>query len=52
MTTDVINFAVNRPDYAKEHILIELDLPNYHKVSLENSTPEFGFIRVNNNLKI
>ena len=48
----MINFAVNRPDYAKEHILIELDLPNYHKVSLENSTPEFGFIRVNNNLKI
>ncbi len=48
----MINFAVNRPDYAKEHILSELDLPNYHKVSLENSTPEFGFIRVNNNLKI
>ena len=48
----MINFAVNRPEYAKEHILIELDLPNYHKVSLENSTPEFGFIRVNNNLKI
>jgi len=48
----MINFAVNRPEYAKEHILTELDLPNYHKVSLENSTPEFGFIRVNNNLKI
>jgi hypothetical protein len=48
----MINFAVNRPDYAKEHILIELDLPNYHKVSLENSTPNFGFVRVNNNLKI
>ena len=48
----MINFAVNRPDSAKEHILSELDLPNYHKVSLENSTPEFGFIRVNNNLKI
>ena len=48
----MINFAVNRPEYAKEHILSELDLPNYHKVSLENSTPEFGFIRVNNNLKI
>jgi hypothetical protein len=48
----MINFAVNRPEYAKEHILSELDLPNYHKVSLENSTPDFGFIRVNNNLKI
>ena len=48
----MINFAVNRPEYAKEHILSELNLPNYHKVSLENSTPEFGFIRVNNNLKI
>jgi len=48
----MINFAVYRPQFAKEHILTELDLPNYHKVSLENSTPEFGFIRVNNNLKI
>ena len=48
----MINFAVNRPEYAKEHILSELNLPNYHNVSLENSTPEFGFIRVNNNLKI
>jgi hypothetical protein len=48
----MINFAVNRPEYAKQHILSELDLPNYHKVSLENSTPNFGFVRVNNNLKI
>ena len=48
----MINFAVNRPLYAKEHILSELNLSNYHNVSLENSTPELGFIRVNNNLKI
>ena len=48
----MINFAVNRPLHAKEHILSELDLPNYHNVSIENSTPEFGFVRVNNNLKI
>jgi hypothetical protein len=46
------NFAINRPEYAKQHILSVLDLPNYYRVSIENSTPEFGFIRVNNNLKI
>ena len=48
----MINFAVNRPEYAKEHILSELDLPNYHKVSIENPTPDIGFVKVNNNLKI
>jgi len=48
----MINFAVNRPQYAKDHILSELNLPAYHRVSIENSTPELGFVRVNNNLKI
>jgi len=48
----MINFAVNRPEYAKEHILSELDLPNYHKVSIDNPTPDIGFVKVNNNLKI
>jgi len=48
----MINFAVNRPEYAKEHILSEFDLPNYHKVSIDNPTPDIGFVKVNNNLKI
>ena len=46
------NFAVNRPEHAKEHILEELDLPEYHEIKIENSTPGYGFIRLNNNLKI
>ena len=46
------NFAVNRPEYAKEHILNELNLPDYHNIGIENDTPDLGFVRVNNNLKI
>ena len=46
------NFALNRPEYAKEHILEELDLPEYHEIKIENTTPDYGFVRLNNNLKI
>jgi hypothetical protein len=46
------NFAGNRPEYAKEHILEELELPEYHVIKIENSTPDYGFIKLNNNLKI
>ena len=46
------NFAVNRPTEAKYHILNQFDLDSYHEVILYNETPELGYIRLNNNLKI
>ena len=48
----MMTFATNRPSFAKDHILEELDLPAYYNVLLENNTPDHGFIKVNNNLKV
>ncbi len=46
------NFAVNRQPEAKQHILNEFNLDSYHEINLFNNTPEIGFIRLNDNLKI
>ena len=46
------NFAINRQPFAKSHILEEFNLNDYHEVTLFNETPNFGFIILNDNLKI
>ena len=46
------NFAANRQPEAKQHILEEFNLPDYHKVSILNQTPTYGYVRLNNNLII
>ncbi len=46
------NFAINRQPFVKQHILDEFNLDNYFGLTLFNDTPDRGFIRVNNNLKI
>ena len=46
------NFAIYRQPEAKQHILDQFDLNQYHEVTLSNITPERGYVRVNNNLRI
>ena len=46
------NFAANRQPQAKLHILEEFDLPDYHNITIINDTPNYGYVRVNNNLLI
>ena len=46
------NFAIYRQPEAKQHILDQFNLNQYHEVTLTNITPERGYIRVNNNLRI
>ena len=46
------NFAINRQPEAKYHILNQFDLDSYHEFVLFNETPELGYVRINNNLKI
>jgi hypothetical protein len=46
------NFAINRQPFVKQHILDEFNLDNYFGLTLFNDTPDRGFIKVNNNLKI
>lgn len=45
-------FAEFRPNFAKDHIKNQFDLPNFHAISILNYNIEEGFVRVNNNLKI
>ena len=46
------NFAIYRQPEAKQHILDHFDLNQYHEITLSNITPERGYVRVNNNLRI
>ena len=46
------NFAINRQPEAKDHILSEFNLDDYHEIVLFNDDPSMGYIRLNNNLKI
>ena len=46
------NFATNRQPEAKNHILEQFNLPDYHEVAINNQTPNYGYVRLNNNLKI
>ena len=46
------NFAINRQPEAKDHILSEFDLEDYHEIVLFNDDPSMGYIRLNNHLKI
>ncbi len=46
------NFAANRQPQAKQHILEEFSLPDYHEVTIENETPTYGYVRLNSNLLI
>ena len=46
------NFAINRQPEAKDHILSEFNLDDYHEIVLYNDDPSMGYIRLNNNLKI
>ncbi len=46
------NFAVNRPNIAKNHIKSKFNLPNYHSIQITNNDISKGFVKVNDNLKI
>ena len=45
------NFAQDRPASVKQHILGVFGLPTYHRVTLVNQTPTYGWVQLNS-LKI
>lgn len=45
-------FASNRPPVAKNFIISEFDLPDYHSLRLEINKPSQGYVYINKRLKI
>jgi len=45
-------FAEKRHGLAKDHILSEFNLPNYHQLTIKNTNTSKGFVEINNNLNI
>lgn len=46
------NFADNRPSFVKEHIKDQFNLPDFHPLTITNTSISEGFVEVNENLTI
>lgn len=46
------NFANQRPFWMKNHILSELNLPDFHQLTIGNDNLDKGFVKINNRLVI
>ena len=46
------NFANQRPFWMKNHILNELNLPDFHELTIDNNNLDKGFVKINNRLLI
>ena len=46
------NFANQRSFWMKNHVLNELDLPNYYPLTIENNDVNKGYVEINNRLVI
>lgn len=45
-------FAEKRHNVVKEHIELEFNIPNHHKLIIENNDSSEGLVEINNNLRI